>query len=429
MPLWRRRWVLGLAFAVTAGVSATLGLALTMLMPSPAAKELAPQSNKRAIASMISNTLGYRITRPVNILVMGIDLVPGAEENSSQVFNGRTDTMLLVHIDPVRESASILSIPRDTQVSVPGVGYTKVNHANSEGGPGLAARTITENLDGVTVDRYIRVSTQAFRELVDLLGGVEVNVPFRMRYTDNTQKLNIDLQPGVQILSGAQAEQFARFRSDAYGDVGRVQRQQQLLSALKERVATPAVVPKIPQAIQILQRYIDTNLSADEMLALVDFGLSLNRESFRMVMLPGRFSTPQESRVSYWIMDPEGRDRVLRDYFSLNTTVLATEPRTFNELRIAIQNATDEPHLSREVARYLRSQGFENVYVVQDWDNVEAETQIIVQRGDLRGAETLESIVGVGQVVPASTGILDSDLTLRVGNDWFNRVDDRVNEL
>jgi anionic cell wall polymer biosynthesis LytR-Cps2A-Psr (LCP) family protein len=120
----------------------------------------------------------YKIARPVNILVMGIDRVPEAPKNSAAVFAGRSDTMLLLRLDPADNSLRMLSIPRDTQVNIPGVGLAKINDANVEGGAALAARVVSRSLNDVPIDRYVRVTTEAFRELVDLVGGIEVFVPY-----------------------------------------------------------------------------------------------------------------------------------------------------------------------------------------------------------------------------------------------------------
>jgi anionic cell wall polymer biosynthesis LytR-Cps2A-Psr (LCP) family protein len=131
----------------------------------------------------------------------------------------------------------------------------------------------------VPIDRYVRVGTGAFEELVDLVGGVQIYVPKRMVYTDHSQGLYIDLQAGWQTLNGDQAEQFARFRGDAQGDIGRVQRQQMLLKALRERFTSPRIIPRLPQIIRVMLRYVDTNLSLEEVLALATFSLELDSDS------------------------------------------------------------------------------------------------------------------------------------------------------
>ncbi len=418
------RWLFwGFTFTLTATVSATLGAVIALVTPLSGMLASPQDGQQIVLRDLLQKGLRYQVTRPVNVLVMGIDEVLDlpARAPSSAVLSGRSDTMLLVRIDPESEAVNVLSIPRDTQIEIPGMGVTKVNHANVLGGPGLAARVVSRNLNNVPVDRYIRFNTKAFRELVDLLGGVEVFVPKDMQYVDQTQGLEIDLAQGWQTLNGDQAEQFARFRNDAYGDIGRVQRQQQIIRALRDRLTSPAVLPRLPQAIQLIQKYIDTNLTLEEMLALVGFGLELDQEDFRMVLLPGRFSEAEEFVASYWIVDYPSSDRVMQEYFKVGSVAMVKQERSLNRLRIAIQNASSEPHLGYEVETYLRDQGFDDVYVVQDWPDSQRRTEIIAQRGDLRGANLMESVLGLGQVVSASTGDLDSDLTIRVGDDWTQR--------
>lgn len=423
-PARKARWILwSFVFLMTAIVSGTLGA--VAVLTTPLATALAPHSNEQefSLKDLMRQTLRYEVTRPVNVLVMGVDRVLEAEPNSPEVLTGRSDTMLLVRIDPETNAVNVLSIPRDTQVEIPGEGLTKINYANEVGGPGLAARVVSHTLNDVPIDRYVRVSTEAFRELVDLLGGVEVYVPQEMQYTDNTQDLHIDLEQGWQTLNGEQAEGFARFRADGNGDIGRVQRQQTLIHALRERLTSPSVLPRLPQAIELMQEYVDTNLTLEEMLALVSFGLNLDRQDFHMVMLPGRFSTPDEYIASYWMLDEAGRDQVMASYFERPMVGMMEDRQSLRQLRIAVQNASGEPDIAHRAAAYLQAQGFDNVYVIQDWSDAQQQTQIIAQRGDLDSAQRLETTIGLGEVVAASTGDLESDITLRVGADWLDRID------
>jgi len=181
-------------------------------------------------------------------------------------------------------------------------------------------------------------------------------------------------------------------------------------------------LPRLPQAIRVVQQYLDTNLSLEEMLALVGFGLQLEQDDFKMVLLPGRFSNPKEYVASYWIMDSTGRDRVMREYFEQSPEWSALEThRSSEHVRIAIQNATDDPQVGRQVAQYLAEKNFNNVYIVQNWPDHLSQTQIIVQQGDLEAAATLKKVLGLGKVEASSTGELESDLTIRVGEDFLNR--------
>jgi polyisoprenyl-teichoic acid--peptidoglycan teichoic acid transferase len=403
--------------------AAMVGSLVAVNLPLPGA--VSPKEGRRLLGDLVKSGFQYQVSRPVNVLVMGIDRVPNATDGSPESFSGRSDTMLLLRVDPQKESVSMLSIPRDTQVDIPGLGVTKINQANASGGPLLARESVSNALNDVKVDRYVRISTNAFRELVDKLGGVRVYVPQPMVYTDNTQKLKIDLAQGWQTLNGSQAEQFARFRKDDLGDIGRVQRQQSMIKALRGQVNNPFTIARIPSIIRDMQKYVDSNLSFEEMVALVNFGLKMEQKDFKMVLLPGRFSSADEFKASYWIMDEAGRDRILQDQFQVATApdeapALATTPESDPALtlRIAVQNAAENPNAARRIANFLTEKGYQNVFTIEPWSAQENNTQVIAQNGQTKAATSLRDVLVVGEVESASTGDIDSDLTIRVGNDW-----------
>jgi LCP family protein required for cell wall assembly len=414
----------GAAVSITAAVSATVGATIALVSPSSLNLASLIHSLQFPLAKTTNTSQeaswGWsqqNLSRPVNILVMGIDRVPNAPTGTTASFTGHSDTMLLLRVDPSDRSVRILSIPRDSRVDIPDVGFTKINEANMYGGPALAARVVSRTLNDVPIDRYVRITSDAFRELVDLVDGVEVFVPYAMSYRDATQNLEIDLQAGWQTLNGEQAEEFARFRSDRMGDIGRVQRQQVLLKALQKRLYNADMLPRLPQAIRILQQHIDTNLSLDEMLALASFGQDLSEENLRMVMLPGRFSQKEEYEAkSYWIIAERERDRIVDEHFNraAQYPVETVEPQ---QVRIALQNATNDPGLANRVLDYLAGKEFRHIYIVQDSSELLEKTEIIVQKGNLAAADTLKSALGVGRVEASSIGDLDSDLTIKLGLD------------
>ena len=423
----------GMSFSFTATLSGAIGALLVLFSP------LSPLANLNQEGdSWLQNplevlndqgwksVLQYRISRPVNILIMGIDRVPPDDEAIvNDVFAGRSDTILLVRFDPSDNSLKMLSIPRDTRIEDYRINPPKINQANVDGGAQLTATLLSEHLNNVSIDRYLRVTTDAFIELVDIVEGIDVYVPKPMKYEDKTQKLFIDLEEGWQTLSGEEAEQFARFRSDRNGDIGRVQRQQILLKALGEKLQHPSIIPRIPQIIELLQQYVDTNLSLEEMLALASFGQKVEPDNIKMVLLPGRFSQLEEYDLSYWIMSHYQKNQIMEEFFDQDPEVKPWSPYNNNSnkrVRIAIQNATNEPNLAREVANFLVEQGYNNVYLIENYTRLLEKTEIIVQKGDFQSANILKNLIGVGYLEGTSTGSLDSDITIRVGSDWLQQL-------
>ncbi|AFY73342.1 transcriptional attenuator, LytR family [Synechococcus sp. PCC 7502] len=254
--------------------------------------------------------LGHKLTQPYQVLIMGIDGADG--------FNSRSDTMLLVRFDNSDRRTNILSIPRDTRVRIPNYGYAKINAANVYGGAKLAISTVQQKLNGVKIDRYIRVDSSGLDEVIDAIGGVDIDVPKSMKYEDKTQKLTIDLQPGLQTLNGKQAEGFIRFRHDELGDIGRIKRQQMLLQALKAKMANPLTLIRLPELISVIQKHTDTNLSNDEIMAIALFSISLKSEQIHTESLGGIPSEPYQFDALYWLVDENDINQAISGKFVSN---------------------------------------------------------------------------------------------------------------
>jgi hypothetical protein len=250
---------------------------------------------------------------------------------------------------------------------------------------------------------------------------VEVYVPEPMHYVDHTQRLFINLEPGWQRLNGEQAHHFARFRRDhlGLGDIGRVQRQQELLRALSRELLSPAVWPRIPKVLQVVRTHLDTNLTWEEVLSLAKFVLTSGGDRIDLVLLPGRFSQPGEFSTSYWLPDPAGIRRVAVSHFGLEAEVARIPP---HRLRIAVQNATGEPGMARRMVQELVRQGYAHAFAVEDSTQVLQQTEILAQSGDREGAKQIRAAIGLGEVRVESTGVLNSDVTIRVGQDWAQQL-------
>ena len=358
----------------------------------------------------------YQLTRPMNILVLGINPVPGSVDGSPESFSGKSDTMLLIRLNPSEKTLRVLSIPKDTMTAIPEKGLNKVSDANPQGGPVLAARVVSRTLNNAPIDRYIRISTSGLRQLVDELGGVEVYVAKPIVYKDNSGR-QINLVKGWQTLNGEQAEIFARVRQPGLGDLSRVQRQQALLVGLRNRLNSPTVIPKLPLLARAIRKYFDTNLKVEEAMALVNFGLNLERDNFQMTILPGTFSRFSKDPNSYWLNLTE-QPSLLNDYAGVNIAGLKPDVRPLSTLKIAIQNASGQPQKTQKLINYLKQKGLTKVYTVPDSTDPQRETKIIAQKGNPQAGQELQLVLGLGQVQVSGIGDLESDLTIRIGKDW-----------
>ena len=443
------QWILiGAGLIAASLISATAGalLAFSLSGTPLLQQELTPEESSVFAQDDLVNG-GFRIrlprlTRPVNILVLGTSVLssdvnePPPETHNlgyhAQVdaLNGLTDTILLLRFDPLKEDLVVLSIPRDTRTFVPGLGMVKINAANVQGGPALTAQVASELLGNVGIDRYVVMNVQGVEKLVDALGGVMVYVPQDMKYQDDSQRLYIDLKAGEQRLNGNQALQFLRFRYDNYGDIGRVQRQQILLRALTEQALNPRTIARLPDITNVIRSHVDTNLSMEELLALVGFASKTDRNKIEMLMLPGDFSSA-EYDASYWLPQYEAIDALVSNYFGSGSTGIVVSREGENNLnnlnvslsplRITVQNSTAETDTANTVADVLYDRGYENLSLGEDRSENLPVTRIIAQTGNRAAAESIRDVLQVGEIRVESTGDLNSDITIQVGNDWLSR--------
>ncbi|MBI5700346.1 LCP family protein [Candidatus Saganbacteria bacterium] len=226
------------------------------------------------------------IGRPMNILVIGTDLDTNAETGKIISESGRSDSIMVLHVDPLVNRLNIVSIPRDSYVAVPGFGYNKINAAFVLGGISLTKATIEKLLD-IPIDKYLIVNTATLPKLVDLLGGVLINVDKDMFYIDRAQGLFINLKAGWQRLSGKQAEEYVRFRHDALGDLGRIERQQKFLNALSSRLASFQSIIKAPFIINLIRVNVKSDLSLKGFIMLANNMRMMPKNNFRSITLPG----------------------------------------------------------------------------------------------------------------------------------------------
>ncbi len=284
-----------------------------------------------------------------NILVVGVD----SNGANTDPFKGtRSDTMILVNIDPASHSVNAISIPRDSKVYLAGDhGVQKINAAHALGGIDLTVRTIEETL-GINIDKYVVINNDGVKKLVDALGGIPLYIEKDMYYDDYSAKLHINLKKGLHVLNGDQVEGYLRFRKDGLGDIGRTSRQQWFVKAVLEKLQSPAVITKIPEVLNIASTYVRTNLSLYEMSHLAAALRNINMNDVEFATLPGGPS--KKGYISYWILDPEKTQEVI------NRMVYRDKPSTTGKKLVAgIMYAFDKEEEAMKIKDELTSSGYE----------------------------------------------------------------------
>lgn len=194
----------------------------------------------------------------MTVLMMGSDRREGDTQS-------RSDTLMVAFVDLDQKQIRLLSMPRDTYVTIPTTGErTKINHSYAYGGVDLVKETLESNF-GIKCDYYMDVDFQGFIDVIDALGGITLDVPRDMYYPDE----GIDLTAGVQDLDGDKALQFCRFRSDGQGDLGRIDRQQAFLVAMKEKLFNAGTLLKIPDICSAVINNMQTDFSGTQMLQIL----------------------------------------------------------------------------------------------------------------------------------------------------------------
>lgn len=373
-------------------------------------------------------------TDRVTILMMGIDQREGETDTAY-----RTDSMMLVTVDPVGRTAGILSIPRDLYVEIPGFpGRYKITEANFKGdayqlpggGSQVAMDTVEQNL-GIRVNYYIRINFTAFETFVDLIGGIEVENPYDIadpKYPDCCNGYDpFYLAAGLQQLDGQTALKFARTRHQTGDDFGRAQRQQIVALAARDKVLSADMLPvlfsKAPQLLTTLSDSYETNLSLDQIASLALLAKEIPREKIDSAVIDQQyiadFYTRPEDNQQVLILNIE-KFRELRDkLFYTPEPPLITVPNAAELLageaaKVEVQNGTLTGGLAGSASDYLKAKGVK-VTTVGNADRQDYATTILI---DYTGkVYTTQWLAATFQV--SSSSIL-------AGNDPNSPVDVRV---
>jgi polyisoprenyl-teichoic acid--peptidoglycan teichoic acid transferase len=374
--------------------------------------------------------------RRVNILVLGLDY--GEWDNPDRAGPSRTDTLLVLTIDPLTLEAGMLSIPRDLTVDMPGIiRPNKINTAHRfgefynlpGGGPGLAMRTV-EDLLGVPIDYYVRIDFYAFERIIDEIGGVELDIPKEIKVDPLGPENTITLEAGLQHLDGPVALAYARARNTPGGDFDRAGRQQQVILAVRERVmklqTLPLLVFKAPRLYRELNAGIQTNLPLEKAIRLAWLARNIELEDIQTGAI-GRgqlYVETTEEGMSLFRASPD-RVRVLVERIFSSPPL---SPGQFPDLkermqaetpRIFIVDGTGVEGMAKRTADYLEAQGIqvEDVFLA---DEAPERTSLLDYTRKTYTVQYLTRLMGLyhSDILVQQDPASPADVMIRLGKDW-----------
>jgi LCP family protein required for cell wall assembly len=374
----------------------------------------------------------------VTVLLMGLDYRDWLANEGAP----RTDSMMLLTLDPVARTAGMLSIPRDLWVDIPGFEHNRINTAYSQGegfnvpggGPGLAMRTV-ENLLGVPVQYYVVLDFYAFERLVDEVGGVNILVTQDVKISPLGRESRLLWEGEAVWLDGADALAYARARKTEGGDFDRAKRQQQVALALRDTILNlnnvPTLLTKAPVLYQELSSGIRTNLSLEQMISLGMMALQIPMENIQKgVISPPDNVTLETLPDGAQVLKPipekirELRDRIFTNTSAVGPSVSADdlgEGARIEAARISVRNGSGTEGLATQTAEYFKAQGL-NVVEVGNADRLDYDKSILmVQNATYPYAvRFLASMLNLSQsqILYPVTSDPEVDVIVVLGYDW-----------
>ena len=390
---------------------------------------------------------------PIQVLVMGV-----STDNGGKL----TDTIMVASYNPKTQSASLLSIPRDTFVGKSestASAYDKIN-ALYQKSPERTLEAVN-SITGLDVKYYVVIDNQALIKLVDLIDGVEFEVPIDMDYDDKTQNLHIHLDKGLQTIDGEKAEQLLRFRHNNNGtsypaeygdnDIGRMKTQRNFIIATIKQTLKAENLLKIKGIIDIAYEYIETNLDLSIIKDYVPYAVNINPDNIKSASLPGTPKSMGPSNLSFYKLDEEATKEVLEELYgsdeensvdssennetdnnnensntsaNTNTTSDNNENTTSNvtkteasEIKIELINGSGSSSILTEVKKDLTAKGYK---ISKTSTTTSTSKTTIINKTDVdeKFENDIKDILGVGNISSSSVSSSQVDITIIIGKDY-----------
>ena len=383
----------------------------------------------------------------VNILVVGIDNVEGTH---------RSDTMAVLHLNQHQSTVRALSIPRDTRVTIPGVGVSKMNHAYAHGGIDLLKTTVSEFLS-IPIHSYLTVNSQGLIRMIDAIGGIQVTIPNDMKYNDYAGNLHINFSKGRNQLTGDELLKYLRFRNDKRGDIGRIDRQQAVVRGLLDELFNLKTLMVSPNLIRLFMGAVESDISLLNATKWMKFFMDDDREvEFQFYVIPG--SVRIIDGISYWrpnilYMDnlitktfvdyavmPESEssngmtriaDHRIKRVTQQMTLDNTQDIHSFPQISIEILNGNGQPGLATKTAKAIQGDAMTVTRVGNSESFGYRDTIIVDWKGNIERSMMVASMLSID---PSNIVVYDRedkplDITIVLGENWSpQRIKDIKND-
>lgn len=362
--------------------------------------------------------------QPINFLLLGLDN-GGIEPDCEQV-EKRSDVLLLLQYNPLKNKVNLVSIPRDTWITLKGK-KDRINGAYAIGGAGYSISAVEELL-GLKINYYISMDLEGFKNIVEGIGGVNITIPRNMNYDNELENLHVSFKKGEELcLKGESSEAFIKWRKNDDGtgfaveELGRISNQQLLIKAFWEKLNSPAVILKLPNTIKTSIQHITTNLDAKTLLKYCSLFIRMNKGSFNYYALKGE--TTYTSNISYFLYQEEKNAELLAelgvDPTNIKDSNAPVYSNTLNKknLRIKILNCTDKDGAAKTCGENLRKLGYNNI-TLGNGGNLDKSRFILLDKYD-KYSYILKNDFAIDAVETVMKNEGNFDIIIMLGYDYL----------
>ncbi|MBN1037595.1 LytR family transcriptional regulator [Clostridium botulinum] len=354
------------------------------------------------------------MSKPVNILLLGTDIGDPSQPNNKAI--KRTDTIMVLNYNPDNKNLQVVSIPRDTLIDVNGKNL-KINSAYAIGGE-KRVKSEVEKLLNISVNYIAKIDYNAFREFIDAIGGIKMQIERNMIYDDEGQNLHINFKKGEVVkLDGKKAEEFFRWRKNndgsgfANGDLDRIENQQKFMSKVIEKCTSPMIIFKIPNIIKALGDNIDTNMPP---FKVISYGLKFARINSEKIDMKIAQGTPKDiNGESFLVFDKNLNKDIIT---SLSSTGKGTEDVSKSDITIKVFNGTKITGLAATLRDELTKVGYTRV----DVGNIPERNESSILTNNENIAGKVKSSIGISKIEkkPDKPEYKDYDVVIILGKDF-----------